>query len=257
MVFDSRAKDSLVIVGADLFLTVIGNTLPKESGDIVRSYRKNRRSDDLVIKWLQPFRLFEHDVRCTLDLLDCPCVAESKRFRDWTAAFCESIQDLMEVFRIDPVRESLGGFDIRNLQERVIMHAVSDFLLLQFMGEQVMAVHIELQTERRPGRDTEVTEPKLFVNEVEIIVETFALVKLKECLPRGLVMPWLISTALFHGRKDMDQPLGLSGLLDDFLDPVILAESPELADELDFNAVFICDALGICTDLFCKGLGEI
>ena len=50
MVFDPCTKDSLIIVGADLFLTVIGNALPKESGDIVRFYCKDFRSDDLVIK---------------------------------------------------------------------------------------------------------------------------------------------------------------------------------------------------------------
>ena len=35
--------------------------------------------------------------------------------------------------------------------------AIYNFLLLKFMDEQVMTVHIELQTERRPGRDTEVS----------------------------------------------------------------------------------------------------
>lgn len=125
------------------------------------------------------------------------------------------------------------------------MHAVSDFFLLQFAGKEIVSVHIELQTERRPGRDTEVTEPKFFVNEIEVIVEAFALVKFKECLPRGLVMPWLISIALFHGRKDMDQPLGLAGFPNDLLDAVIFAESPKLTDKLDFNAMFLCNALGI------------
>ena len=112
MVFDPRTKDSLVIVGADLFLTVIGNTLSKKSGDIVWFYRKDCRSDDLVIKGFQIPWLSEHDVRCTLNLLDRPCVAEAERFRDWTVAFCKSIQDLMEVFWIDPVGEFLGSFDI-------------------------------------------------------------------------------------------------------------------------------------------------
>ncbi len=137
------------------------------------------------------------------------------------------------------------------------MHAVSNALLLQFMGEQVMAVHIELQAERRPGRDTQIAESKFLVNEIEIIMKTFALVKFKECLPCGFIMPGLISIALFHGGKDVDQTLGLSGFLNDLLNPVILAESPKLTNEFDFNAVFICDALGVCADLFRKRLGEI
>jgi hypothetical protein len=135
------------------------------------------------------------------------------------------------------------------------VHAVSAPFLLQFTGKEVVSIHIELQPERYPGRDKEVTEPKFFVNEIEIIVGTFALVKLKKCLPRGLVMPWLISITLFHGRKDVTHPFGLSGFLEDFLDP--FAESPQLTDELDLNVVFICDALCVCMDLFRKRLGEI
>ena len=76
-------------------------------------------------------------------------------------------------------------------------------------------------------------------------MEIFALVKLEERLLSGLIMPWLISIALFHGRKDMDQSLGLSGFPDDFLNPVIFLERPELTDKLDFNADFLSDVPGI------------
>lgn len=54
-------------------------------------------------------------------------------------------------------------------------------------------------------------------------------------------------------QKRYEQPFGFSGFPDNFLNPVIFAESPQLTDELDFNAVFICDALCVCTDLFRKG----
>lgn len=154
--------------------------LPKESGDIVRFYCKDCRSDDLVIKGFQVTRLPEHDVCCTLNLLDSPCVAETECFRSWTVTFCKSIQNLMEVFRVDSVRELLSGFHIRDFKESVIMHTVSDSLLLQLTGKKVVAIHVELQTERSPGGDTQIAEPKLLVNEIEIIVKTFALVKLKK-----------------------------------------------------------------------------
>ena len=75
-------------------------------------------------------------------------------------------------------------------------------------------------------------------------METFALVKLEECPAGRLIMPRPVSIALFHGGKDMDQPFGLFGFLDDFLDSVIFAEDPKLTDKLDFNAVFISYMLG-------------
>ena len=38
MVFDPCPENALIIVGADFFLTVTGNTLSQEGGDIVRLY---------------------------------------------------------------------------------------------------------------------------------------------------------------------------------------------------------------------------
>jgi len=82
------------------------------------------------------------------------------------------------------------------------------------------------------------------------------LVKFQECFSGCFIMPRPISIALFHGRKDMDQPLGLAGFLNDLLDAVIFPESPQLTDELNLDAMFICNTLGIGTDLFRKRLGE-
>lgn len=120
-----------------------------------------------------------------------------------------------------------------------------------------MAIHVELKTERCTGRDAQVTQTKLFINEIKVIMKAFALVKLEKGLARCFIMPWPISIALFHGRKDVNQSFGLSGLADDLLNAVIFAESSQLTNEFNLNAMFTCDALSVCTDLFCKGLGEI
>ena len=80
MVFDLRIENTLIVVGSDFFLTVIDNTLSQKCGNVIRLYHKDCRSDNLVIKGFQVTRLSEHDVRCILNLLDCPCVAESERF---------------------------------------------------------------------------------------------------------------------------------------------------------------------------------
>jgi len=41
MVFDPRSENALVIVGADLFLTVIGNALSQEGGNVIWLYRND------------------------------------------------------------------------------------------------------------------------------------------------------------------------------------------------------------------------
>ncbi len=95
MVFDPRSENTHVIVGADLLLTVIGNTLSQEGGDVVRLYRKDCGPDDLVIKRGKGVaQLFEHDVCCTLNLLDRPCVAQAACFRNRTIAFAKAARTL-------------------------------------------------------------------------------------------------------------------------------------------------------------------
>ena len=137
MVFDPCAKDSLVIVSSDFLFAIIGNTLSQEGGDIIWLYREDCRTDHIVIKGFQVARLFEHDVSCALNLLNRPCIVKAERFRDWTIALRKNVENLMETFRIDSIRELLGSFDIGDFQESIIVHAVRDSLLAQLMGEQV------------------------------------------------------------------------------------------------------------------------
>ena len=100
------------------------------------------------------------------------------------------------------------------------------------MGEEIMTIHIELEAERGPGGDTQVTQAKFFVKEIEVIVEALALIKLKECLYGGFIMPGLISIALFHGRKNMYQSLGFTGFENDILDAVIFTEGVEFTSAM-------------------------
>ncbi len=124
-----------------------------------------------------------------------------------------------------------------------IMHAVSDFLLAVY-GQSSMPFN-RLQTENAQVGQREVNRAQVlwFLNEVVIIVETCSLVNFKDVFP-GLVMPRLI---ILHCsmQKRYDQPLGLSGLLIFPGSVHSLTESRRAWDEPNFNAVFICDALGI------------
>lgn len=105
--------------------------------------------------------------------------------------------------------------------------------LVQLIGEKVVAVHIKLETERGSCGNPEIAEPEFFVNEIEIVMKAFALIKFQECLPRRFIMPWFISIATFHGRKDMDQAFRLPCFGYDLLDTVIFAEGMKLADEFN------------------------
>ena len=115
MVFDPGSKDPLVIVGPDFFLAVVSDTLPKESGDIIRFYCVYGCTDDIIVKGFQIGLLFEHDVSGAFNLLDSPCVSKPQAVCSRTVAFRKNVKDFVQVFWIDTVRNLLCGLHIRNL----------------------------------------------------------------------------------------------------------------------------------------------
>ncbi len=94
MVLDPRSEDALIIVCANLFGTVISDSLSKESGDVVRLHSIYRSVDDFIIDWCQVFRLTEHDIRGTFDLLNRPGITQPERFRNGTVGLAKTSRTL-------------------------------------------------------------------------------------------------------------------------------------------------------------------
>jgi hypothetical protein len=53
---------------------------------------------------------------------------------------------------------------------------------------------------------TNITEPKLLIDDVEVIVQTLAIIRSEIGLIGLFVRPWFIGLTGFHGREDMDKP---------------------------------------------------
>ena len=130
-------------------------------------------------------------------------------------------------------------------------------LLVQFLCQPVVAVHIELEPEWSPGGNAKVAQAKRFVDEVEVIVKAFARIILEKGFSGLLVMPGLISRAGFHGREDMNRAGLFATLFDDVLDPGLFTERIELTNELDLSTVLLGDTLSILPDFFLKRFGEL
>lgn len=145
------------------------------------------------------------NVSRTFNLLNRPCVAEVKGLRDRDVASGKDIQNLMETVRINAVRKFLCSFYIRDFKECIIPHLVNNLLFIKFMSKEVMAVHIKLKLERRPRRNAEVAKPKFFINEIEVIMQTFTLVKFQKRFSACFVVPRLVSITAFHNGENMDQ----------------------------------------------------
>jgi hypothetical protein len=87
-----------------------------------------------------------------------------------------------------------------------------------------MAVAIELQAERRPGRHAKINQPPLGIHEVEIIMQALAAVRPHIGAVGGLVVPGLVGIAGFHRRNDMHKAGTVAASGEDFRDNLFFAD---------------------------------
>ena len=95
-----------------------------------------------------------------------------------------------------------------------------------------MSIEIDLQAKRCPGGYADITEPKGFIDEVEVIMEAFARGGFQRGVAGLLVMPGAIGGTGLHGREDMDQAGMITALGEDGLDTVFFAKGLVATDEL-------------------------
>ena len=86
-----------------------------------------------------------------------------------------------------------------------------------------MFVEIELQAEGSPGRNAQITEAELLVDEIDVIVQAAAGVVLEKVDVGPLVVPRPEGGAGFHGGEDVDDAGMLAAFGKDFLEALVMA----------------------------------
>ena len=152
---------------------------------------------------------------------------------------------LVQRLCVEFIGELLPLFRVGDRDEGVVEHLEGNIGLEQLAGQPGMAIEVDLQPERRPGRNAHVAQPELLVDEVEVVMQALPGGRLEEGSMGGLVVPRLIRRARLHGREDVDQTRMVTALGEDLLDPRLLAECLELADELDLQARLSGEPLGV------------
>jgi hypothetical protein len=103
------------------------------------------------------------------------------------------------------VGQSLGAGPVVDAHEGVVRRGEADPGRRQAARQPAMAIAVELQAERRPGRDPQVDQPQLAIHEVEIVVQALAAIGSQIRLVGRLVVPRLVGAARLHRRDDVDQ----------------------------------------------------
>ena len=216
----------------------------------------DRRARHVLIDCLQ-IRLFtEDDIGGVFALVHTPVVSGGEVPVNRAAQPCQIVQPFMDPLRFPAVGDLLRPLPVGDVSEGVVGHPVIDSELTQLPRQPVMAIQADLQTAGQPWRHPHVTQTEFFVDEVEVIVQAFAVVGNQVSLSGLFVVPWLVCRAGLHRREDAHQSRVLSAFLQQFLHPVLFAEVP-LADEFDFNTRPGCHLLGVLPNPVAERLGEL
>jgi len=150
----------------------------------------------------------------------------------------------VQLTHIETVRQLLRLIEVVDGHEGVVDELVAEASLVQGSRESMVSVEVELQTKRAPGGHAQVAQPVLRVDEVEVVVDALARVRLQEGLVRVLVMPRLVRLARLHRAQDAYQAGGVTALGKKLFHDRLLADLVG-AQKLDLDAVFLRKPLGV------------
>ena len=167
---------------------------------MLRLYVQHRLADQLLIQRAERGDGAERQVGGVFHLHQAPVVVLAEDRADRTTERGVAVEGAMQLLGREGVGHGLGTRPIVDPHEGVVGHGVADAVGGQLAGQPVVAVAVELQAERRPGRDAQIDQAQLGIHEIEIVVQALAAVRPDEGLVRLLVVPGFIGVAGFHRR---------------------------------------------------------
>lgn len=249
VMLNACSLDTCVEVVAHLILIIAVKFSSQKGGDVVGFDGMYGRPDQFVIDGSEIVLTLENNVGGVFDLHDTPMVAILEILDYGTVAASVGIEYSVNAFDIDVVGQFLRLVKVFDTHKTVVDHRRIDAFIEKLGSQFVMAVEIELEAKRRPCRHSEITQAKLGIDEIEVVMQTFAAVVFEECVVGFLVMPRLIARTWLHCREDMHKAGMRPALNNDLLYALFLAEIL-FADEIDGKAVLCGNSFSILPYLF-------
>ena len=199
---------------------------------------------------------FKDNVGSIFNLHKTPVIVIGKVPDDWAVFPDDFIQLSMKMPDVDIIGKLLSFIKIANLHENIIEHLKVNILFAESRGQQVVSVAVELQPKRCPSRHSQITQPQVCGNEVEVIMQTFAWYCFERCFVSLFIVPGLISSTWFHRRENMYKPCMRTSLFDNIFNAIFF---PKIlfTDKIDFQTVFFSQLLGIKANLFSQRFNKI
>lgn len=252
MMLDACALDSGGKIVADLVFIATVRFAAKKRGYMIRLDTVNGSPGEILVKVREILLPAEYEIRSVFDLHQAPVVG-NKLLDHGAVCSRGSVDNPMDLLRFEPVGQNLSRIPVVALHEGVVEQTVTDALFVKHCSQSVMPVEVELQSEGRPRRHTQVAQSKLRLNKIEIIMQAFGCRILEERAVGLFIVPRFVSGTRLHGRKNVYQPGGLATLAQYFPYLFLLAEIV-LSDKLDLETSLGGESFGVLPDLIAKRL---
>jgi len=213
-----------VKVIAHLVLIISVKVSSQKCCDVVCFDSMYGRSDQFIIDGSKIALLLENNVGGVFGLHDAPVAAILKKSDYRTVHAGISVEYPVNVFDIEVIGQFLRLVEIFDAYKTIVEHDRLDAFFSQLSRQLVMAVEIELEAKRRPCRHSQVTQAKNGVDEIKVVMQTFAAVILEKRFVGIFVMPGLITGAWFHGREYVHKSGIRTALGNNLLNALFLAK---------------------------------
>jgi hypothetical protein len=249
VMFNACSLYAGVEVIAHLILVITVQFSSQKGGDVVGLDGMYGRSDQFIVDESKIVLTLENNVGGVFGLHNAPMIAILELLDNGTVTASVGIEYSVNASDIDVVGQLLRGLKVFDAHKTVVEHSRIDAFAGQLSRQLVVAVEIELETKRRPRRHSEITQAKLSIDEIEVVMQAFSAVIFEECVVGFLVMPGLIARTGLHGREYMHKAGMRTALNDDVLYALFLAKVL-FADEVDGKVVLCGNRFGIFPYLF-------
>ena len=242
IVLDAGSFDSDVEIVPHLVLVIAVELAAKECSDVVRLDSVDCRASESAVYVLQCALPEEHDIGSVLGLHQAPVILEPKMSNDGTEVAGEPVQKLVNRSPVQLVGKMLSFMPVVNGGKGVVQQREFDPFVVHLGGQPAVAIEIDLQSKGAPGGYPDIAKSQIFINEIEVVVETSALVWFQIGALGLLVVPRLVRRARFHGRQDGDQTRLIATFFKNLLDQPFFPGFV-VADTFNLDVVFGCQLL--------------
>ena len=201
LMLDARAEPAFVETLTHLALVIAIQFASEKRGNICGFDRMSKGFQERRLEGLQRLSVLENQVRRVLRLHDTPVIGEVQFCDHRAILVSELVQARVQDFHLELVGQLISGDIIGDLEKGIIQHFIGNAAFLQFVGQPVVSIAVELQPKWTPGRNPQIAPSQLFVDEVEIVGPTFAAVRFQIRFAGYFVMPRAIRRTGFLDSK--------------------------------------------------------